>query len=50
VSLHSQLMVNEFFRTDLACAPPFGPVWDPMLTAANQLIKNLQLYFWGINE
>ena len=25
-----------------ACAPPFGPVWDPMLTCANQLLKKLR--------
>ena len=33
---------TEFgFYADLAYAPPFGPSWDPMLTAAIQLIKEM---------
>lgn len=41
VALHAQMTVHDFSQTDLAYAPPFSPVWDPMLTAANQLIKKL---------
>ena len=41
VALHSRMTVEGFCQTDLAYAPPFGPVWDPMLTAANQLLKKL---------
>ncbi|MBW2622392.1 MAG: FAD-dependent oxidoreductase, partial [Deltaproteobacteria bacterium] len=41
VALHTKMTVDEFSRTDMAYAPPFGPVWDPMLTAANQLLKKL---------
>jgi NADPH-dependent 2,4-dienoyl-CoA reductase/sulfur reductase-like enzyme len=41
VALHSRMTVEEFCQTDLAYAPPFSPVWDPMLTAANQLLKKL---------
>jgi len=41
VALHSQLTVEAFSQSDLAYAPPFGPVWDPTLTAANQLLKKL---------
>ncbi len=41
VALHSNMTVKDFSETDLAYAPPFGPVWDPLLTAANQLIKKL---------
>jgi NADPH-dependent 2,4-dienoyl-CoA reductase/sulfur reductase-like enzyme len=41
VALHAGMTVDEFARTDLAYAPPFGPVWDPMLTAANQLLKQI---------
>jgi NADPH-dependent 2,4-dienoyl-CoA reductase/sulfur reductase-like enzyme len=41
VALHNKMTVDEFSRTDMAYAPPFGPVWDPMLTAANQLLKKL---------
>jgi len=41
VALHSQMSVAQFSQTDLAYAPPFGPVWDPLLTAANQLLKKM---------
>lgn len=41
VALHNQMTVEDFSRTDLAYAPPFGPVWDPLLTAANQLYKKI---------
>ena len=41
VALHANMSVASFAQTDLAYAPPFGPVWDPMLTAANQLLKQL---------
>jgi hypothetical protein len=38
---HSRMTVEEFCQPDLAYAPPFGPVWDPTLTAANQLLKKM---------
>jgi NADPH-dependent 2,4-dienoyl-CoA reductase/sulfur reductase-like enzyme len=41
VALHNKMTVEDFSRTDLAYAPPFGPVWDPLLTAANQLLKKI---------
>lgn len=41
VALHAGMKVDEFFQTDMAYAPPFSPVWDPLLTAANQLLKKL---------
>ena len=41
VALHATMSVASFSQTDLAYAPPFGPVWDPLLTAANQLLKKL---------
>ncbi len=41
VALHSRMTVDRFSQTDLAYAPPFSPVWDPLLTAANQLLKKL---------
>jgi NADPH-dependent 2,4-dienoyl-CoA reductase/sulfur reductase-like enzyme len=43
VALHANLSVASFAQTDLAYAPPFGPVWDPMLTAANQLLKRFTI-------
>lgn len=41
VALHARMTVDQFFQCDFAYAPPFSPVWDPLLTAANQLQKNL---------
>jgi len=41
VALHAGLTVAQFFQTDLAYAPPFGPAWDPMLTCAGQLLKKM---------
>jgi NADPH-dependent 2,4-dienoyl-CoA reductase/sulfur reductase-like enzyme len=41
VALHNQMTVARYSQTDLAYAPPFGPTWDPTLTAANQLLKKL---------
>jgi NADPH-dependent 2,4-dienoyl-CoA reductase/sulfur reductase-like enzyme len=41
VALSAEMSVDEFSQCDLAYAPPFGPVWDPLLTAANQLLKKL---------
>jgi len=41
VALHGHMTVEQFSQMDLAYAPPFGPTWDPMLTAANQLLKKL---------
>ena len=41
IALQAQMTVSQFSQADLAYAPPFGPVWDPMLTAANQLEKKM---------
>jgi NADPH-dependent 2,4-dienoyl-CoA reductase/sulfur reductase-like enzyme len=41
VALHQHMSVEAFSQCDLAYAPPFGPTWDPMLIAANQLLKAL---------
>jgi NADPH-dependent 2,4-dienoyl-CoA reductase/sulfur reductase-like enzyme len=41
VALHNCMTVAAFSQTDLSYAPPFGPTWDPLLTAANQLMKKL---------
>jgi CoA-dependent NAD(P)H sulfur oxidoreductase len=41
VALHAGMTVSEFFQCDLAYAPPFSPVWDPLLTGANQLMKRV---------
>ncbi len=39
VALQAGMTVDEFYECDLAYAPPFSPVWDPLLTAASMLMK-----------
>jgi len=41
IALHGKMSVEEFSLADFAYAPPFSPVWDPLLTAANQLLKKM---------
>ena len=38
-ALHSRMRIDDFEQLDLAYAPPFATVWDPLLIAAQQLIK-----------
>ncbi len=38
-ALHAGMTVEEFVHLDLAYAPPFSPVWDPLLVAARQLLS-----------
>lgn len=40
-ALHKAMTVEEFGQLDLAYAPPFAPVWDPLLIAAQQLARRL---------
>jgi NADPH-dependent 2,4-dienoyl-CoA reductase/sulfur reductase-like enzyme len=40
-ALHSRLRAEDFEQLDLAYAPPFAPVWDPLLIAAQQLVQEL---------
>jgi len=41
-ALESDLTVPEVERLDLAYAPPFSPVWDPVLVAAKVLAGSLE--------
>jgi NADPH-dependent 2,4-dienoyl-CoA reductase/sulfur reductase-like enzyme len=41
VALHAGLTVDEVVHLDLSYAPPYSPVWDPVQTAARQLLKAL---------
>lgn len=41
VALHNNMTLEEISRLDLAYAPPFGPVWDPLLIAANLLKRKV---------
>jgi NADPH-dependent 2,4-dienoyl-CoA reductase/sulfur reductase-like enzyme len=38
-ALQARMRVEEFEQLDLAYSPPFSPVWDPLLIAAQQLVK-----------
>jgi len=40
-AIHNEMRLDEFAYLDLAYAPPFAPVWDPVLVAAQQLEKKL---------
>jgi NADPH-dependent 2,4-dienoyl-CoA reductase/sulfur reductase-like enzyme len=40
-ALTARMTVDAFSQLDLAYAPPFAPVWDPVLIAAQQLLKAL---------
>jgi NADPH-dependent 2,4-dienoyl-CoA reductase/sulfur reductase-like enzyme len=42
VALQQRLTVDAFRATDFAYAPPFSPLWDPLLVAANALARELQ--------
>lgn len=34
IAIWNEMTVEDFSQTDLGYAPPFSPVWDPILTAA----------------
>lgn len=38
-ALALRMRIDEFEQLDLAYAPPYAPVWDPLLIAAQQLAK-----------
>jgi hypothetical protein len=38
-ALHNRMRVEDLEQLDLAYAPPFATVWDPILIAARQLSK-----------
>ena len=41
VALQAGMTLQDFYECDLAYAPPFSPVWDPLLTAASLLMKKV---------
>jgi NADPH-dependent 2,4-dienoyl-CoA reductase/sulfur reductase-like enzyme len=42
VALYNNMTLEEISRLDLAYAPPFSPVWDPLLIAANLLKRKVE--------
>ncbi len=41
MALHARMRVSEMLHLDLSYAPPFAPVWDPLLIAANEAQKKI---------
>ena len=40
-ALHTGMTVDEMIHLDLSYAPPFAPVWDPVLIAVRQIVKQV---------
>jgi NADPH-dependent 2,4-dienoyl-CoA reductase/sulfur reductase-like enzyme len=40
-ALHAGFTVQEMINLDLSYAPPYSPVWDPVLIAARELAKSV---------
>jgi pyruvate/2-oxoglutarate dehydrogenase complex dihydrolipoamide dehydrogenase (E3) component len=40
-ALHAGFTVEEMINLDLGYAPPFSPVWDPVVIAAREVAKKL---------
>jgi NADPH-dependent 2,4-dienoyl-CoA reductase/sulfur reductase-like enzyme len=40
-ALHAGFSVQEMIHLDLSYAPPFSPVWDPVLIAVRQIVKKI---------
>jgi len=38
-ALHARMTVEEFSQLDLSYTPPFSPVWDPLVVAANVALR-----------
>ena len=38
-ALYANFTVNDLSQLDISYAPPFAPVWDPLLIGANQAVK-----------
>ncbi|MEJ2053003.1 MAG: FAD-dependent oxidoreductase [Calditrichaceae bacterium] len=41
-ALFNSMTVKDISELDLCYAPPFAPVWDPVLIAANQAVKQVR--------
>lgn len=42
-ALCAGMTVDDVAQLDLGYAPPFAPVWDPVLVAANQSIASREV-------
>jgi NADPH-dependent 2,4-dienoyl-CoA reductase/sulfur reductase-like enzyme len=44
VAIQHKMTIDDISRWDMIYAPPFAPLWDPMLVAANQALKKIKNY------
>jgi NADPH-dependent 2,4-dienoyl-CoA reductase/sulfur reductase-like enzyme len=42
MALHGRMRVPDMVHLDLSYAPPFAPVWDPILIAAGEAVKKMR--------
>jgi NADPH-dependent 2,4-dienoyl-CoA reductase/sulfur reductase-like enzyme len=42
VAIHAGMKVGKLAEVETAYAPPFGPVWDPLIVAAEQCAKEVK--------
>lgn len=42
VAVQQKMTIQEISRLDLIYAPPFSPLWDPILISANQAVKKIR--------
>ncbi len=42
MALHARMRIPDMLHLDLSYAPPFAPVWDPILIAANEANKKFR--------
>jgi len=40
-ALHAELTLDAMINLDLSYAPPYSPVWDPIIIAARVAVKKL---------
>ncbi|MFF2025195.1 FAD-dependent oxidoreductase [Streptomyces sp. NPDC058171] len=46
VALTAQMTVEQMTHLDLGYAPPFSPVWDPVLVAARKAVRSVREAGW----
>jgi hypothetical protein len=40
-AIHAGMTISDLAQVDMSYAPPFSPVWDPLLVAATQALRKL---------
>jgi NADPH-dependent 2,4-dienoyl-CoA reductase/sulfur reductase-like enzyme len=42
MALHARMRLPDMLHLDLSYAPPFAPVWEPILVAVNEAVKKMR--------